>query len=66
MTTRILIVNHGPQAVDVLVMHKGAEGPEPGMVAPDSCGFVWPVPAQSEWSEFVHSGQYLVVKEHHD
>lgn len=63
MTTRVLVANYGPQMVKVMVMNKGAEGPEAGMVGPDTVAREQRVSGGQEMSEYVHSSQYLVLKE---
>lgn len=63
MTTHVLLANFGPKLVEVSVMQKGAQGQEPGMVAPDTVGDKKTLSSQQSVTQMLHDGQYIVVKE---
>ncbi len=63
MTTSVLLVNHGPDEVEVAIFDEGGPTGEPGSVSPDRLSHVRKIAAHTEAREFVHTGRYLVVRE---
>lgn len=57
MTTRVLIVNYGPEAVDLIVAN-GKDAIEDHHIARSTV-----VAPGSHMDEYVHDSQYLVVRE---
>jgi hypothetical protein len=61
MTTRVLIVNHGPESVVVTVVD-GVALPDKGITIPTGA-MRQKVGAHTEYSAYVHDGASLIVAE---
>lgn len=60
MTTKVLVVNHGPMPVEVIEMNRSAQDAVPDSPSPNTTRVVQP--QNQEWF-YVHSYAYLQVKE---
>jgi len=60
MTTKVLVVNYGPEAVEVLEMHRRVDVGMPDIQSPSPPTVVQ---RQSQNTFYVHDSAYLVVKE---